>query len=70
MEWIKCSEHLPCNEQMVIVYDGSDMFFATFYKKKDKRFKKRQGEFKIHGDDFWVGEITHWTTAPELPKEE
>jgi hypothetical protein len=70
MEWVKCSDCLPQDKQLVIVYDGNDLFFATFNEKKDKRLKKRQGDFYIHGDDFWVEVITHWMICPDYPKRE
>lgn len=65
MEWIKCSERLPKNNEYVLVWDSSYIFISKFVQTTDKRHKIRSGYFEDnHG---YMNIVTHWMPLPELP---
>ena len=68
-EWIKCSERLPENEQVVLAYDD-DIFLLTFKQTTDGRHKKHGGYFYSSDDGEFFDEIKYWQPLPPPPKDE
>jgi hypothetical protein len=75
MEWIKCSERLPKNEEMVLVFGKMELGVECLIAMA----RLRNNEWDINGDIGWnpftdsywhyEGEqITHWMLLPEPPK--
>lgn len=72
MQWIKCSEKLPENNDDVLVYgllenqETKDIYKATFHKSVNEQFGN---------DQFWESEwaydidVSHWMPLPDAPKE-
>lgn len=69
-KWISVKVDLPKDKQDVVVYDGYSTYLTWFEEKKDRRTKKRRGEFMNLNNDF--ESVTHWIPyyIPPLPEKE
>lgn len=67
MEWIKCSDRLPNEDELVLVY-GEDGVFRAYYN--DINFPSWQcSPIGSYAGDGCVFGITHWMPLPEIPND-
>jgi hypothetical protein len=70
MDWIKCSDSLPENNEYVLCSDERDIYILKFMQEQDKRKKNPRYWFESPSGEDFFDEITHWMPLPYLPKEE
>lgn len=72
MEWVKCSERLPEDEQSVIVYGITERWIENNPSYLPiivgAKFFKKYG-FRLYSDEGKIIDIKHWIALPELPEE-
>lgn len=65
--WISVEERLPKDSVKVLVYDALNQQVRIMYAHDDGSWWDERDRFYCNVED---GEITHWTSLPEPPKEE
>lgn len=63
MEWIKCSDRMPRDHEVVLVLDYSQSVNKGYWFDSEKMWWGSE----------WMceeGDVTHWMPLPEPPKEE
>ena len=70
MEWIKCSDRLPLENENVILYDGNEVFCGNYFKGKNDRIcygvQACDGICYGHYNKY---KITHWMPLPDKPRD-
>lgn len=78
MEWIKCSERLPENDDYVLVYNFKDGISTGFFKSSDIDYYIESDGSKFYTDTGWQTGYewapymspTHWMPLPKPPNKE
>lgn len=78
MEWIKCSERLPNDDEDVLIYDYRDGIGIGFYEYSNvSGYYEKDGSFFITNSGWEVSydwarhmDPTHWMPLPKPPKED
>ena len=65
-QWISVDEDLPCNHEELLYGNITCPVFGR--DKNGKCYVTLMGKFDKQ--DFILGDITHWMSIPELPKEQ
>lgn len=63
-QWIKCSDRLPKEVELVLAYTPSIVRIGYIWDKKWYKFENAGEQDSL----FW-GEVTHWMPLPLAPKE-
>ena len=65
MEWIKCSEEMPKDKEVCLIYseDAGGTYLAVYYD--DGYGFEVAGNFMIYAE-----KVSHWIRIPEHPKED
>ncbi len=78
MEWVKCSDRMPENDQYVLVYHWDDFHITVgYFESHNVQFYIESDGSKFYTDDGWEteipwaqkGPVTHWMPLPNPPKE-
>lgn len=65
--WIKVEEKLPEQNQICLVWAGSNMYICKYAKVLTwKGFKLKF--VNLLSKRFWLENVTHWMQIPEGPK--
>lgn len=64
MEWIKCSDQFPEEEEMVLLCDYLEGFVTAGYYQS---YFAGEG-WRVNGGFLNINEFTHWMPLPNPPK--
>ncbi len=66
MEWIRIKDSFPPNGEMVLLYDGQEVFCGDY---TDGHYGTQPCDGFCYGN-YNKNEITHWMPLPNKPREE
>lgn len=68
MEWIRCDERLPENQEVVLVYDPRDDLIKVGTCNVDKQWIENYGS-SCGCCGYFAIKPTHWMPYPDVPKQ-